>query len=187
VNSSGDGDQLGALTLNDREPFFELAEIAMSAAVITDAPARPHVESARSHFSQSQSYPDGEVIGVGGVVTAHSVMSRDVFSDVGSTSGLGMWPLKGMERAMGAAIAAVRRDLSAAAVELGCDRGLGVTVKIDAPLVRRESLARALGAELPTQKAVGSSPIIRLRKLRNGAAFLKAVRLVTSVPGVGTA
>ena len=75
--------------------------------------------------------PRRQILEVRGLVTAQAVMSRNVISDMGSDikSVVG-GNLKGMERAVGDAIAAARRDLAAAARAVQADTVIGIGVAV---------------------------------------------------------
>lgn len=115
----------------ERERFLGMAEGGIAVAPPVEARTVANAPGDGVPLLTVSFVPGREVVAVAGLVTAQSVMSRDLFSDAGSDlkSTIG-GSLKGMERAVAAAVASARRDLAACAMSLGGDSVIGVTVSI---------------------------------------------------------
>lgn len=116
-------------TTAEREAVFALADGAAATAPPRE-PARSHSSRAKDVLLLTVPEVPGRVItATAGLVTAQSVMSRNALSDVGSgMKSVFGGALKGAERSVEAAIDSARHDLAVAALNLGSDCVIGVTV-----------------------------------------------------------
>lgn len=122
--------QFAFLSRTDRDTFSDLADAApVAGGGITRVDTRSGAPNIA--LLTIDRVPGREILEVRGLVTSQSVMSRNFISDMGSDlkSVVG-GTLKGMERAVGDAIAAARRDLAVAAQAAQADAVIGVNLAI---------------------------------------------------------
>lgn len=105
-----------------------------------------------------QSVPGRTVTGVVGLVTASTVMSRNLFSDAGSEiKSLVGGRLKGIERAMDGGVHHVSRQLGESARRLGADAVIGVSFVITS--VSQSAMSGSAEVILMSGTAVTTRPL----------------------------
>lgn len=122
--------QFAFMSRTDRDRFTTLAD-KLRVPGAAESRASPTSRDTTFPLLTIDHFPGHRVVEFRGLVTSQSVMSRNMFSDIGSdlVSVVG-GSLGGMERAVSDAISAARRGLAAAAQSAQADAVIGVTVVV---------------------------------------------------------